>query len=87
MTVHHIPPRDPNEDRLKRIRASLTEVLRPYITGKKKDDKLEEAVTKAIGAIRSQLKLKNPRHGATVMTEAASNKDQSGNFRKGPNNL
>ena len=82
MTTSHIPPRDPNEDRIDRIKDSLTEVLRPYITGRNKEGKLAEAVTKSIAAIRSQLKLQKVHQGATVMTEGASNRTTDGNFTK-----
>jgi hypothetical protein len=83
MPAKIIPPRDPNEQRLEQIKATLAEVLRPYVTGRKKDEKLVEAVNKSISAIRPLLKLApTPYQGATVMTEAASS-----NKKKGPKNL
>ncbi|TFH22181.1 hypothetical protein E4G67_04725 [Candidatus Bathyarchaeota archaeon] len=87
MSASFIPPKDPNEDRLNRIKTTLSEVLRPYITGKNKDEKLVEVVDKSISAIRPLLKLlKDPTQGATVMTEGAS-RNAHGFIAKGPTNL
>lgn len=87
-SAHFIPPRDPNEQRLEQIKTTLADVLRPYITGRKKDEKLIEAVDKSISAIRPLLKLApEPHQGATVMTEAAAHQLKDGTYLKGPKNL
>lgn len=90
MPAKFIPPKDPNERRLEQIQTALEEVLRPYVfgRGKAKDERLKEAVSQSISAIRPLLKLaKDPSQGATVMTEAASHQRKDGGYTKGPKNL
>lgn len=85
MSAHFVPAKDPNAQRLEQIENSLKEVLRPYIIGKGKEKRLEQAVQDSIVAIRPLLKLSSgQKHGATVMTEAASLNITG---KKGPKNL
>lgn len=73
MSVHYVPPTDPNEVRLEQIRKKLSAVLESHISGRGKETKIKKAVDEAILAIRPLLKIApKPSKGATMMTEAAS---------------
>jgi hypothetical protein len=82
MSVHYIPPRDPNEVRVTQIQDAITEVLNSHISGRGKETKIKRATADIITALKPLLKLApKASKGATVATEASS----AG--RKGPNNL
>lgn len=82
MSVHYVPPRDPNEARLEQIREAISTVLQSHISGRGKDTKIKKAADDIIVALKPLLKLPaKPDKGATVMTEASSL------GRKKPNNL
>lgn len=90
MTVKFIPPRDPRAARVEKARARLSETLGPFITGKNKAARLEQAISEVMDVFMPLLKLPSePSKGATVMTEAATRRppDEGGGFRKGPSNL
>jgi len=87
MTVKFIPPRDPNELRLKQIEDAITQVLNNHIHGRGRDTKIKLAVSDVILALRPLLKIAPaPSKGATVMTESAS-RNEGGGFTKGPQSL
>lgn len=73
MSVHHIPPQNPNEVRIVQIKSAIAQVLQSHISGRGRDTKIERAATDIIKAIEPLLKLApKPSKGATVMTEAGS---------------
>ncbi len=73
MTVTHIPPRDPNETRMKQIQDAIKQVLDSHISGRGKETKIKRATDDIITVLRPLLKLAPPpSKGATMMTEAGS---------------
>ena len=87
-SCHFVPPKGEEGVRLAQVENLLREALRPFITGRGKEKRLEEAIEGSIKALRPMLKLpKQPDLGATVMTEAAAARNKAGNFTKGPKNL
>jgi len=87
MSATFIPPRDPNEQRMKSIRDKITQVLNVHINGRGKEKKVSKAVDEIISTLRPLLKIQEGSDkGATVMTESAT-RNTYGKFTKGPSNL
>lgn len=89
MSAKFIPPQDPASQRRKeQALSAIRGVLSGYISGRGSETKIERAAQEVVRALGSMLKMPSkPDKGATVMTEAASSKNDAGNYVKGPNNL
>ncbi len=87
MSVHYVPPRDPNAAQVQQIKEKISQVLNKYIGGRGKGTKVEKATVEMIDALGPLLKLnRGPTKGATIMTEAAT-RNEYGTMTKGPNNI
>ena len=87
MSVHYVPPRDPNAAQLQQVKDKISQVLNKYIGGRGKETKVGKATIEMIDALGPLLKLnKGPGKGATIMTEAAT-RNKYGTMTKGPSNI
>lgn len=73
MTVKHIPPRSPTDERLQHAHRVIKNALEPYIKGRWKERHLEQATKDVVRDIKILLALPEaPEKGATVATQASS---------------